>query len=336
MRVVVIPLEAGWAPAFPKRKSLGRKLLVLGEVGASATAAISLLGEASVHPIRQVSGTSIDVREAVFGLVQHHGITDVVVDWPRNVSQALHNEICDCLLTLKRDGIRVHELSRFFERVLGRLVVHEQAVKDLISGSHYHFDRRWQATKRALDITLAAGMLTLTAPLLAIVAAAIRATSTGPILYRQERVGHRGRVFRIIKFRSMRVDAEQDGNAQFAARRDERVTPIGRLLRMTRIDELPQLFNVLVGDMSIVGPRPERPVFVERFKQSLALYDMRHHAKPGITGWAQVKDAYAASEAETHRKLSCDLYYIKRGSLLMDLEIMARTIFVIILCRGSR
>jgi exopolysaccharide biosynthesis polyprenyl glycosylphosphotransferase len=276
------------------------------------------------------------MREAVFDLVQRHGITDVLVDWPKHLPQALHDEICDCLLTLKGWGVRVHELSAFFERVLGRLVLHEQAVDGLILGSHYHFDRRWRARKRFVDLTLAAGLLTLTAPVLAVVAAAIRATSKGPVFYKQERVGCGGRVFRIIKFRSMRVDAEQDGNAQFAARRDGRVTPIGRLLRRTRIDELPQLFNVLAGEMSIVGPRPERPVFVEKFKQTLPLYDIRHHVKPGITGWAQVKDAYAASEAETYKKLSRDLYYIKRGSLRMDLEIMARTIFVILLCKGSR
>jgi lipopolysaccharide/colanic/teichoic acid biosynthesis glycosyltransferase len=168
------------------------------------------------------------------------------------------------------------------------------------------------------------------------VAVAILATSRGPVFYRQERVGLAGRTFSIIKFRSMRVDAEQDGIARFASRNDDRVTRVGRFLRKTRIDELPQLLNVLAGDMSIVGPRPERPVFVERFKQALSLYDMRHRVKPGITGWAQVKDAYATSEAETLRKLSRDLYYIKRGSLFMDLEIIARTVVVIMLCRGSR
>jgi exopolysaccharide biosynthesis polyprenyl glycosylphosphotransferase len=336
MQVVVIPFEAGLAPVLSRGKFLSRRLLVLGEVGASAREAISLLGEVSAHPIRQVTGTGVDVSEAVLGLVQHHDITDVVVDWPHHLSQTLHKEICNCLLTLKLKGIRVHDLSSFCERVLGRLVLHDYAVNDLVAGSHYHFDRRWRATKRCVDVTLAAGLLALVVPLFAVVAAAIRATSKGPVFYRQERVGHGGRVFQIIKFRSMRVDAEQDGNPRFAARRDERVTPIGRFLRRTRVDELPQLFNVLAGDMSIVGPRPERPVFVERFKQTLSLYDMRHHVKPGITGWAQVKDAYAASEAETHRKLSRDLYYIKRGSLFMDLEIIARTIFVMMLCRGSR
>jgi lipopolysaccharide/colanic/teichoic acid biosynthesis glycosyltransferase len=134
----------------------------------------------------------------------------------------------------------------------------------------------------------------------------------------------------------MRVDAEQDGIARFASQSDDRITPVGGFLRRTRIDELPQFLNVLLGDMSVVGPRPERPAFVEKFMNNLPFYNMRHRVKPGITGWAQVKDAYAASEAEAHRKLSRDLYYIKCGSLLMDLEIMARTIIVMVLCRGSR
>jgi lipopolysaccharide/colanic/teichoic acid biosynthesis glycosyltransferase len=134
----------------------------------------------------------------------------------------------------------------------------------------------------------------------------------------------------------MRVDAEQDGIARFASRNDDRITPVGRVLRKTRLDELPQLLNVLVGDMSIVGPRPERPAFVEHFRETVPHYDVRHRVKPGLTGWAQVKDAYASSEVETRSKLSRDLYYIKKGSMWLDLRIMAQTVWVMIACQGSR
>jgi len=276
------------------------------------------------------------MRDVVFDLVHRHGITDVTVDWPSQVSQALHEELCDCLLTLKLRGIRVHELSHFCEQVIGRLPLHDHSARGLVAESHYHFDRRWQAVKRAGDVLAAAGLLALTAPLFLGATAAIRATSPGPIFYRQERVGLGGRTFRITKFRSMRADAEKDGMARFATHDDDRVTPVGRFLRRTRIDELPQLWNVLKGDMSLVGPRPERPVFVEGFRQTVPLYDLRHRVKPGITGWAQIKDAYAASEAETRSKLSRDLYYIKRGSLWLDAKIMAETAWVMLACRGSR
>jgi exopolysaccharide biosynthesis polyprenyl glycosylphosphotransferase len=289
--------------------------------------------DAGEEPGQSMPGGS---REAVFDLVRRHGITDVTVEWPRQAPQTFRDELCDCLLTLKLQGVRVHELSHFCERVIGRLPLHDDSARGVVAGSHYHFDRRWQAVKRACDVAAAASLLALGAPLLLVAAAAIRVTSLGPILYRQDRVGLAGRTFRIAKFRSMRVDAEKDGAARFATRDDERITPVGRILRNTHIDELPQLWNVLAGDMSLVGPRPERPVFVEGFKRTVPFYDLRHRVKPGITGWAQVKDAYAASEAETRSKLSRDLYYIKRGSLWMDLKIMAETAWVMITRRGSR
>jgi exopolysaccharide biosynthesis polyprenyl glycosylphosphotransferase len=276
------------------------------------------------------------VREAAFALVRQHGITDVAVEWPSSAAVELRDEICDCLLSLKVQGVRVHELSHFCERIAGRLPLLHEAVQGLISGSEYHFSRRWKRTKRLVDVLGAGCLLLLTWPLFFLAAAAIAATSPGPVFYRQDRVGLNGRIFRIAKFRSMRVDAEKDGFARFAARNDDRITPVGRFLRRTRVDELPQLFNVLVGDMSLVGPRPERPIFVDGFKQSVPLYDLRHQVKPGITGWAQVKDAYAASETETRGKLSCDLYYIKKGSMWLDLRIMTQTVWVILTCQGSQ
>lgn len=276
-----------------------------------------------------------ETRDAVFDLVHRHGITDIAVEWPRQAPQNLLDELCDCLLTLKHQGIRVHQLSHLCERVIGRLPLHSGSAWALIADSNYHFDRRWQVVKRASDVAAATCLLVLTAPLSIAAAAAIRATSPGPVLYRQERVGLGGQVFSIAKFRSMRVDAEKDG-ARFATHNDDRITPVGRVLRKTRIDELPQLWNVLKGEMSLIGPRPERPVFVESYRRTVPFYDLRHRVKPGLTGWAQIRDAYAASESETRSKLSRDLYYIKKGSAWMDLRIMVETAWVVTARRGSR
>lgn len=337
MRAIVIPLEAHKLFAASGSSPFKRRLLVLGDVSASVTETASILFEkVSTSPICYLGDATTSANEVLLGLVQHHNVTDVVVGWSSQPSRALPKEICDTLLTLKFMGIRVHELSAFCDRVLGKVLLHEHAAHELVLGSHYHFDRRWQAVKRVVDIAVATGLLILTLPLFLGIALAISSTSGAPVFYRQERVGMGGRTFSVIKFRSMRVDAEQDGIARFASRDDDRVIPVGRFLRKTRIDELPQFLNVLVGDMSIVGPRPERPVFAKKFMETVPLYDLRHSVKPGITGWAQVSECYAASEAETQNKVARDLYYIKNGSLWMDIKVMARTVLVMLGCQGGR
>src|SRR3954454_19838022 len=184
-------------------------------------------------------------------------------------------------------------------------------------------------TKRIVDLIVAIFLLILTTPLILLVAIAIRCDSSGTILYKQERVGYHGRRFRILKFRSMVQNAEGDGRAVWAAERDPRVTRVGRLIRLTRIDELPQLLNVIRGEMSIVGPRPERPVFVEHLIQMIPGYDVRHSFKPGITGWAQVNYQYSSSIEDAKHKLDYDLYYIKNWSILFDLRILGMTIGVV-------
>jgi lipopolysaccharide/colanic/teichoic acid biosynthesis glycosyltransferase len=156
------------------------------------------------------------------------------------------------------------------------------------------------------------------------------------VIYRQQRVGLFGRPFNCLKFRSMAADAERDGVAKWATTRDARITRIGRIIRATRIDELPQLFNVLAGQMSLVGPRPERPVFVDQLKRDIRYYDIRHSVKPGITGWAQVRFTYASSLEETRRKLQFDLYYVKNNSLFMDALILLETVRVVLLREGAR
>jgi len=176
----------------------------------------------------------------------------------------------------------------------------------------------------------------LVVPLCAIVAILVRLDSPGPALFWQERVGLNGRVFRICKFRSMKMDAEADGVARWASERDPRITRVGRLIRRMRIDEFPQVFNVLAGDMSFIGPRPERPVFVEHLRKEIPFYDIRHRVQPGITGWAQVSYKYGASREDAKKKLGYDLYYVKNGDLLLDFGILLQSVRVILFAHGGR
>lgn len=189
---------------------------------------------------------------------------------------------------------------------------------------------------RVLDCTLACALLVASAPLMLIAALAIWLDDAGPVLYRQTRIGWRGEPFQLLKLRSMRVDAEADGIARWAVCGDERTTRIGRFLRRTRLDEVPQLLNVLRGDMRIVGPRPERPCFVTTLSEQLPRYAQRHAVKPGITGWAQVRCGYAASIADSVVKLEHDLYYIEHRSLGLDASILLQTVAVVLTARGAR
>jgi exopolysaccharide biosynthesis polyprenyl glycosylphosphotransferase len=190
--------------------------------------------------------------------------------------------------------------------------------------------------KRTADLVIAISLLILTAPLMLLVAIAIRYDSPGTIWYKQERVGYRGRRFQVLKFRSMVQNAEKDGKAVWAAERDPRVTRVGRIIRLMRIDELPQLLNVIRGEMSMVGPRPERPVFVERLNQVIPGYDFRHTFKPGITGWAQVNYQYGSSIEDAKHKHEYDLYYIENWSIFFDLRILGMTLGVVMWRKGAR
>lgn len=192
------------------------------------------------------------------------------------------------------------------------------------------------AAHRMLDVAGALALLLVTLPLLLLVAMAIRLESRGPVIYRQERVGRGGRSFWLLKFRSMRSDAEADGVARWAAERDPRVTRVGKVIRLTRIDEIPQVINVLRGEMALVGPRPERTVFVEQLRREIPDYDERHRVLPGITGWAQVNIPYGASVEDARAKLAYDLDYARRRSLRFDLVILAATVRVVLFRAGAR
>jgi exopolysaccharide biosynthesis polyprenyl glycosylphosphotransferase len=203
-------------------------------------------------------------------------------------------------------------------------------------GEGFHQGLLRDTVKRVFDLLVSLSLLTVTSPIMLITAILIKLESHGPVFYRQERIGQHGRPFSIFKFRSMRADAEKDGRPQWARKNDDRITLIGRFIRRTRIDELPQVFNVFMGEMSFVGPRPERPYFVADLNRKIPYYGVRHIVKPGITGWAQVRYPYGASVEDSLEKLQYDLYYVKNHSLFLDLMILTQTVQVVLWGQGAR
>ena len=240
------------------------------------------------------------------------------------------------LLTCKLRGIRIVELSSFFERENGHLQIDSMNASWMILAEGFHQGIIRDTVKRLFDLLVSGVMLAITLPIMALTALMIKLESPGPILYRQERVGQGGRSFTILKFRSMCVDAEKDGKPRWARQNDSRITLTGRCIRRTRIDELPQIFNVFFGDMSFVGPRPERPYFVEDLTQKIPYYGVRHTVKPGITGWAQVRYPYGATDEDAMHKLQYDLYYVKNHSLFLDFMILFQTAQVVLWGKGVR
>ena len=241
-------------------------------------------------------------------------------------------EVLDC----KMYGIRIIEEAVFLERQLGKIRLDAMHPSNVIYSDGFTQAVLKKTEKRILDIILASLLALATFPVMLVTAIAISLESGTPILYRQSRVGLRGRKFQVYKFRSMCHNAEHDGEAVWARHDDDRVTHVGAIIRKFRIDELPQLFNVLKGDMSFVGPRPERPEFVAELANAIPYYDLRHHVKPGITGWAQVSYPYGASIKDSREKLQYDLYYLKNYSLFLDVNILLQTVQVILWGKGAR
>lgn len=241
----------------------------------------------------------------------------------------------EALLPWKTNGIPVFEFNAFIERETGRVDLRWLELSYLLFSNGFQFRLMDAILKRTMDILVSAVALLIALPVLLISAIAIVAEDFGPVFYRQTRVTQGGRTFWIYKLRTMRTDAEKFG-AQWAEEDDPRITRVGRILRRTRIDEIPQLFNVLIGQMSLVGPRPERPLFVDELSKKIRLYGLRHNVKSGLTGWAQINYPYGASEEDARRKLEYDLYYMKNYSLLRDLSIMLQTFRVLIWPQGVR
>lgn len=240
------------------------------------------------------------------------------------------------LLEARMEGMKITDYLSFWERETRRVNLKALDPSWLIYSDGFRVATVMNAAlKRFLDIAVSLGLLIASLPMLLLAAAAIRLDSKGPIFYKQERVGRYGATFNVYKFRTMRVDAEQNGVPQWAAARDPRITRIGSFLRMTRIDELPQVINVLRGDMSFVGPRPERPFFVQSLTRDIPFYSERHRVRPGITGWAQINYPYGASIEDAKAKLSYDLYYIKNYSFLFDLLIILSTAHAVLVNKGA-
>lgn len=242
----------------------------------------------------------------------------------------------DDLLRCKMEGIKVLEAETFYEELTGKLFLEKLNPSWLIFSQGFRKSPITRFTKRFTGLSLAAIALLFSAPLMLIVALAIKLDSKGPVFFRQNRCGQGDHVFELLKFRSMIDKAEEDGSPRWASDRDWRVTRVGNIIRKYRIDELPQLWNVLKGDMSFVGPRPERPEFVKDLKKVIRYYSERHTVKPGITGWAQVSYRYGASVDEALEKLKYDLFYVKNMSLAMDMMIMFKTIKIVLLQYGAR
>ena len=275
-------------------------------------------------------------------LSQNTSLTDIVMEQQvdeivvalaerRGGSMPLR-ELLDC----KLHGVRVVDMATHFEKTLGQIRLDSVSAGWLIFGDGFSQGLLRTVVKRLFDIVCALILLVLASPVILVTGLLILLESGGPILYLQERVGLNGRLFNVVKFRSMRTDAEKDGQPRWASAKDDRVTRVGRIIRKLRIDELPQLFSVLNGDMSLVGPRPERPYFVDKLTQEIPYFAVRQSVKPGVTGWAQVRYHYGASVEDSAEKLQYDLYYVKNHTLFLDLVILFETVGVVLTAKGAQ
>jgi sugar transferase (PEP-CTERM system associated) len=344
----VITAVGGWRIVFEwvtGRLGSRERLLLVGTNAAAVTLAKELFERKELGI--QIVGF-IDPDPARVGApVLNPGVIGTVADIPQIVSsQAVDRVVVsladsrgrlpmDTLLEMKLNGVTFDHLASVYEEYTGKIAVENLRPSWLIFSEGFRKSRALQTMKRAMDVVAAGIGLLAAAPIMAAVSAAIKVTSPGPALFAQRRVGRNGRVFTLYKFRSMQLDAELMTGAVWATPDDKRVTPLGRFLRRARLDELPQLWNVLRGDMSVVGPRPERPEFVESLTKQIPFYGQRHVVEPGLTGWAQVKYSYGASVEDALEKLQYDLFYIKNMSLGLDLFIIFKTIQTVVLRRGT-
>jgi sugar transferase (PEP-CTERM system associated) len=285
-----------------------------------AESEVSAWGILSKHKSLTDTALELEVDEIVVALVERRG-----------GSMPLR-ELLDC----KLHGVRVVDVATHFEKTKGQIRLDSVNAGWLIFGDGFSQGGLRSAVKRLFDIFSALVLILLTLPVMLLTILLVLLESPGPVFYRQERVGFNGRLFNVIKFRSMRTDAEKDGTPRWAAAQDDRITKVGKFIRKVRIDELPQLFCVLNGDMSMVGPRPERPYFVDQLTRQIPYYAVRQSVKPGVTGWAQVRYHYGATLEDSAEKLQYDLYYVKNHSLFLDVVILFETVGVVLLAKGAR
>jgi sugar transferase (PEP-CTERM system associated) len=329
------------------REALSDVVLILGTGESAQQIAVEMLrrpplgyriaGFLGEHPRevgRQLIGPSVVGTSAdLLSLVDQLRVSLVVVALDDRRGKMPVEELLECRMA----GIRVEDAPSFFERLTGKIMVGNLRPSWLVFSQGFVAPRLLRASKRGIEFVGALVLLVLSAPILALAALVVKLESPGGVVYKQERVGERGKVFKLFKLRTMRADAEGNTGPVWASSGpDFRVTRIGRFLRKSRLDELPQLVNVLRGEMSFVGPRPERPHFVEQLRKVIPYYDQRHSVRPGITGWAQVKFGYGSTIEDSETKLQFDLYYLKNMSLLLDLAIVVDTAKVMVLGRGAR
>lgn len=309
--------------------SLARELLERKDLGVEIVGFVD--PEPSQVELEHFPAPVLGAVDDIPSIVKARDVTRVVV----SLAEARGRLPMDKLLEIKLDGgVRFDHLASVYEECTGKIAVENLRPSWLLFSDGFRKSRVLQTAKRVVDVLVATVGLLIAAPIMAVAAAAIKLTSPGPVLYHQQRVGQHGRIFTVHKFRSMYHEAEAHTGAVWAREGDARVTPVGRFLRPSRLDEVPQLWNVLVGDMSLVGPRPERPEFVRNLTHQIPFYPQRHVVKPGVTGWAQVKYRYGASVDDAMEKLQFDLFYIKNMSAALDLFIIVKTIQTVVLSRG--
>jgi exopolysaccharide biosynthesis polyprenyl glycosylphosphotransferase len=339
LAAVVFAAAAAWETFALRRVTPAMRLLLVGKLAAATTLLQDLRrGRGGGYELIGVVGEAEDGEDRqaplLGGAAELEGVIreyrpDLVV----LTGGGTRGETFSRLLDAAQEGFRVVQLSEFYEYAFGRVPIQDLSYEWFMSVLHLYQRRYSRGIKRALDLVGASFVLFLTLPLFALLALFVRQTE-GPLIYRQVRLGEHGKPFTIFKFRTMRADAESAGGAVWAGADDPRLTGAGRIMRRLRLDELPQLWNVLRGEMSLVGPRPERPEFMAELSGRVPYWTRRHLIKPGLTGWAQVRQGYAASAEETATKLSYDFWYLRHRSLTVDLAILLRTLVVVL--QGDR
>src|ERR1051325_5351994 len=307
-----------------QQKTLGME--VVGFVGAGTEPVILSYGNPTKISLPVFSQTSIS------SLVEKKGVNRILLAGGEAWGECAGDE----LIQLRIRGVPVEDCHSFYERLLIKIPITDLSPEWIVLAKGFRRDRGILFAKRLIDVVVSMAGLVRSAPSALLTACLVKIDSPGPVLYRQERVGQDGARFVLYKFRSMSVDAESEQGPVWASVNDPRVTRVGSVIRKLRIDEIPQMINVLKGEMSFVGPRPERPFFVERLKQKNRYYSLRLSVKPGITGWAQISYRYGDSEADAVEKLQYDLYYIKNMSVLFDLQIILESLKVILLGKGAQ
>jgi len=328
---------------YVKYQGFARRIVILG-VGATAGDMGALIPESDENyvlsgyircsdELPEVPPDSIlENSGGLYETVKREKVDKIVVSLSERRGVFPLSDVMAC----KLDGVRVMDAPSFYEHITGKLFLEGINPSWIIFSDGFNVSRVRKVLKRGVDILCASVGIILTIPFLPLVALAIKLDSSGPVFYLQERVGERERNFFLYKLRTMKADAESSSGAVWAQKNDSRVTRLGAFFRKNRIDELPQFFNILCGDMSMVGPRPERPEFVNKLKEIIPYYSERHFVKPGVTGWAQVRYPYGASVEDAMEKLRFDLYYIKNLSLTFDFMIILETIQVVLFRKGAR